>query len=153
MTLAVPLQVEETKIQPSLERVNLKDVLDLEIEATSSSTETRLFSFFSPEKRIPASASPDNPPMKMTTTANSLAFITKGHCAPAWLQLPAIFQPRMDTDKQGFNSPCTLTSAFGLPPGMLPASSTSMSEARLETALKTESTLPEESYCVTPFWN
>src|SRR6266568_996627 len=36
---------------------------------------------------------------------------------------------------------------------MLPAPSTSMSEARLETALKTDSTLPAASYFVTPPWN
>ena len=52
MTRAVPLQVEEIKTQPSLERVNVKDSLDFEIEDTSSSSETRLFSFLSPEKRI-----------------------------------------------------------------------------------------------------
>src|SRR5437762_5984712 len=101
MTRTDPSQVEEIKIHPSLERVKANDWPDFEIEDTSSSSETRLFSFLSPEKRIPASAAPANPLMKIRATAISLVFITKGYCAAAWMQLPAIFQPRMGTHKHG----------------------------------------------------
>src|SRR2546425_228116 len=94
--------VEETKIQPSLERLNVKDWLDCEIENTSSSSETRLFSFFSPEKPIPASAARANPQMTTTTPAINLAPMTTGYCAAAWIQLPAIFQPRMTRIQSGF---------------------------------------------------
>src|SRR2546425_7415665 len=109
MTLAVPRQVEEIKIQPSLERVNVKDWLDLEIEDTSSSSETRLFNFLSPEKPIPASAARANPQMTTTTPAINLAPMTTGYCAAAWILLPAIFQPRMTRIQSGF---CLLPSDF-----------------------------------------
>jgi hypothetical protein len=85
-TVPSPLQIEKIKIQPSLERVNEIGLLDLEIEATSSSSETRLFSFFSPEKRISASVAPAIPQMKTTTEeAINLALITNGYCDPAWM--------------------------------------------------------------------
>src|SRR5438093_11396719 len=78
MTLIVPLplQLEEMKIHPSLERVKVKGLLDFEIEDTSISSETRLFNFFSPEKTIFASA-PATPQMKITIEAVILALITK----------------------------------------------------------------------------
>jgi hypothetical protein len=47
------------KIQPSLERVKVSPVF--EMEAASSSSETRLFCFFSPEKRTFASVTAANP--------------------------------------------------------------------------------------------
>src|SRR5436305_11977982 len=47
----LPLEVAEMKIHPSLERVNLNELPDLEMSATSSSSETRLFRFFCPENR------------------------------------------------------------------------------------------------------
>jgi hypothetical protein len=52
LTVPIPLQVDETKIQPSRERVNVYDFVGCEIEETSSNSETRLFNFFSPEKGI-----------------------------------------------------------------------------------------------------
>src|SRR5437667_8401262 len=77
ITLAVPLpwQDKETKIQPSLERVNVNGVPDFEMEETSSNSETRLFSFFSPEKRTSAPAVPTTPKIEILIDANSLAFI------------------------------------------------------------------------------
>ena len=53
-----PLYVEEMKIQPSLGRENVNELLDFEIEEALNNSETRLFSFFSPEKRTVASAPP-----------------------------------------------------------------------------------------------
>jgi len=53
------------KIQPSLERVKVNALLDFEIAETSSSSETRLFSFLSPEKRTFAPESPPNPKSNM----------------------------------------------------------------------------------------
>src|SRR5258708_38966908 len=47
------------KIQPSLERVKVSGVPVFEMEAASRSSETRLFCFFSPEKRT--SVAPANP--------------------------------------------------------------------------------------------
>ena len=44
-----PLYAAEMKIHPSRERVNLNELPDFEMAATSSSSETRLFRFFSPE--------------------------------------------------------------------------------------------------------
>ena len=55
LTVPFPRQVAEMKIQPSLERVNGNELPDFEIEATSSSSETRLFCFFSPDKTTVAS--------------------------------------------------------------------------------------------------
>src|SRR5258707_14746585 len=43
-----PLYAAEMKIHPSAERVKLNELPDLEMAATSSSSETRLFRFFSP---------------------------------------------------------------------------------------------------------
>src|SRR2546422_11210297 len=82
-TVPFPLHVAETKIHPSCERVNANGLLDFEIEETSSSSETRLFSFLSPEKRISAYAAPANPQMRITNGAISLALITNGNCAAA----------------------------------------------------------------------
>src|ERR1041384_2529586 len=58
MMLAVPLAlcVAEMKIQPSLDRVNENEPPGFEIEETTSNSETRLFSFFSPVKTTFASA-------------------------------------------------------------------------------------------------
>jgi hypothetical protein len=49
------------KIQPSLERVKVSGLPVFEMEAASSSSDTRLFCLFSPEKRIFASVTPANP--------------------------------------------------------------------------------------------
>src|SRR5262245_36475037 len=72
LTVPFPLHVAEMKIQPSLERVNVNGWLDFEIEDTSSSSKTRLFNFFSPEKRT--SAAPANPQTK--TKRINLALIS-----------------------------------------------------------------------------
>src|SRR6266850_1810535 len=49
------------KIQPSLERVKVSGSTVFEMEVASSSSETRLFCFCSPEKRTFASVTPANP--------------------------------------------------------------------------------------------
>ena len=71
------------KIQPSLERVNVNGLLDFVMEETSSSSETRLFSFFSPERRILASAAPARPQTRITIETISLVRISAGHCDTA----------------------------------------------------------------------
>src|SRR5882672_6956896 len=85
MTQAVPLPVEEIKIQPSLERLNANDSPDFEIEDTSSSSETRLFNFLSPEKEISAFAAPINPEAKITIEATTLALITRDILRCSWI--------------------------------------------------------------------
>src|SRR5882724_2502663 len=95
-TVPFPLQVEEIKIQPSLERANEKDSLDFVIEDTSSSSETRLFSFFSPEKRISASAAPANPQTRITTEAISPALMTNGYCDAVWMRENGLW-PRLSS--------------------------------------------------------
>src|SRR5437879_6233866 len=52
LNVPFPLAVQEIKIQPSLARVNVNGLLDFRTEETSNSSETRLFSFFSPAKTI-----------------------------------------------------------------------------------------------------
>ena len=52
LTSPGPSQVAEMKIQPALDRVKVNGLLDFEMEETSSNSETTLFSFFSPAKRI-----------------------------------------------------------------------------------------------------
>src|ERR1043166_5536287 len=77
LAVPVPLQIEEIKTQPSLERVKLNELLGPEIADSSSSSETKLFSFFSPEKRVPASRAPATPQMKMSNEAIRLTDITR----------------------------------------------------------------------------
>src|ERR1051325_1710472 len=79
MTLTVPLPAEEMKIQPSLERVNVNDWFDFETEDTSSASETKLFRFLSPEKRIAASPTAVHPQITIKTEASCLEFIIKAH--------------------------------------------------------------------------
>ena len=56
MTVPLPWHAAEMKIQPSPGRLNEYEVRGPEIDATSSSLETRLFSFRSPEKTTVPSA-------------------------------------------------------------------------------------------------
>src|SRR4026207_481629 len=74
-----PLQDEEIKIHPSRERVNVSGLLDCEIEEASSNSEVTLFSFFSPENRIPAAAFPANAQTTLTIHAARLPVITRGY--------------------------------------------------------------------------
>jgi len=74
-TVPVALPVEEMKTQPSLERANVKSLLDCEGEETTSSSETRLFSLYSPEKSTSASATPARPRIAMV--ANRFLLINK----------------------------------------------------------------------------
>src|SRR6266571_4870345 len=60
LNVPFPLEVEETKIHPSLARRNINGLLDLRTEETSSNSETRLFSFFSPAKTTFASEAAAN---------------------------------------------------------------------------------------------
>src|SRR5438132_1474652 len=60
LNVPFPLEVEETKIHPSLARRNVNGLLDLRTEETSSNSETRLFSFFSPAKTTFASEAAAN---------------------------------------------------------------------------------------------
>src|SRR5262245_13576041 len=76
-TVPFPLDVAEMKTQPSLERVNVNDWLDCELEETSSSSETRLLSFRSPEKRISASAALPNPQTIIPIAMSHLGFINQ----------------------------------------------------------------------------
>src|SRR6266446_5009270 len=55
-----PLEVELTKTHPSLARLNVNGWLDLRTEETSSNSETKLFSFFSPANRVFASEAAAN---------------------------------------------------------------------------------------------
>ena len=66
------------EVQPSLERVNVNGLSDCEIEETSSSSETRLFSFFSPEKRSSAFAALASPQTKTKIETMNLALIGNG---------------------------------------------------------------------------
>jgi hypothetical protein len=79
MTRAVPFPFlfEETKIQPSLERVSVNDLLDSEIEDTSSNSETRLLSFLSPEDTVLASSAAARPLRKTSIEAISLGLMTR----------------------------------------------------------------------------
>src|SRR5258705_11075885 len=72
----LPLNVAETKIHPSLERESAKGWLDFETEDTASNSETRLFSFLSPVKRISACAASPRLPMRIMNEAISLAVIS-----------------------------------------------------------------------------
>src|SRR5437867_9282182 len=60
LNVPFPLEVEEIRIHPSLARVKENGLLDFRIEETSNSSETRLFSFFSPAKTIFASEAAAN---------------------------------------------------------------------------------------------
>src|SRR6266404_5358312 len=60
LNVSFRLEVAEIKIQPSLARVNGNGLLDFRTEETSNSSETRLFSFFSPAKTILASEAAAN---------------------------------------------------------------------------------------------
>src|SRR5690242_12228863 len=55
-TVPLPLDVAETKIQPSLERENANGWLGFEMEDTASNSETRLFSLLSPVNKTAAPA-------------------------------------------------------------------------------------------------
>ena len=63
------------KIQPSLERVKVNELLDFEIAETSSSSETRLFSFLSPEKRTFASESPPDPKIDIENKIEAISVV------------------------------------------------------------------------------
>src|SRR6266404_3417506 len=63
------------KIQPSLERVKVSGVPVFEMEAASSSSETRLFCFFSPEKRTFASVTPANPQSNIDNKIGAIGVI------------------------------------------------------------------------------
>src|SRR6516164_4091939 len=62
-----PSQVAEMKIQPALVRVNVKGLLVFEMEETSRSSDTTLFSFFSPSNRIFAWETPAKPQQSAQT--------------------------------------------------------------------------------------
>src|ERR1043165_1956745 len=72
-TVPVPLQVEERKTHPSCERAKANGVPDGEAGEASSSSETRLFNFFSPEKETAASAAPARPATSSAIKANGVA--------------------------------------------------------------------------------
>src|SRR5262245_61548875 len=72
-TVPVPLAVETMQIQPSFERSNVKGLPEGETEETSSSAETRLFNFFSPEKPTSASAALARPERRLALEANRVA--------------------------------------------------------------------------------
>src|SRR5882672_2527445 len=55
-----PLELDEIRIQPALSRWNVNGLLDLRTEEISSSSETKLFSFFSLAKTIRASEAAAN---------------------------------------------------------------------------------------------
>src|SRR6266404_65748 len=74
-TVAFPLHVEEIKTQPSLDRVNAMGSTGFEIEDASSSTETRLFNFFSPEKRMSDAPASGNPQIAIATKTINLVLI------------------------------------------------------------------------------
>src|SRR6266481_1119384 len=76
VTVPLPLWVAEMNIQPSLDRLNVNGWLDFEIEETSSSSETRLFNLFSPEKRTSASAPAANRQIRTAIEGISLTLIT-----------------------------------------------------------------------------
>src|SRR6266571_1981734 len=63
------------KIQPSLERVKVSGVPVFEMEAASSSSETRLFCFFSPEKRTFASVTRANPQINSDNKIEAIGVI------------------------------------------------------------------------------
>src|SRR5436189_5206923 len=61
------------KIQPSIERVKVSGLPVFEMEAASSSSETRLFCFFSPEKRT--SVAPANPQINIDNKTGAIGVI------------------------------------------------------------------------------
>src|SRR5438552_4099671 len=63
------------KIQPSLERVKVSGLPVFEMEAASSSSETRLFCFFSPEKRTFASVTRANPQSNIDNKIGAIGVI------------------------------------------------------------------------------
>ena len=71
LVVPVPLQVEEMKIQPSLDRVNVNALLEFEMEETTSNSETRLFNFFSPAQPIPVSVTAASAPTETKIETNS----------------------------------------------------------------------------------
>ncbi|HUW60760.1 MAG TPA: hypothetical protein VMZ06_07105 [Candidatus Bathyarchaeia archaeon] len=60
------------KIQPSLERVNEKKLPAPEIDDTSSRSETRLFSGFSPANKTVDSACPEHSKMHVSTSIKAI---------------------------------------------------------------------------------
>src|SRR5437899_12552964 len=75
LNVPFPLDAEEIKIQPSLARVNVNGRLDFRTEETSNSSETRLFSFFSPAKTIFASDAPANRLRRIANRAEAMTRI------------------------------------------------------------------------------
>ena len=82
LTVPIPLQVEETKIQPSREHVNVYGLVGCEIEETSSSSETRLFNFFSAEKRTSPSVRAADARIRIATKAVGFVVIESGILIP-----------------------------------------------------------------------
>src|SRR5882724_3275991 len=78
------LESDEIKIQPSLARVNVNGLLDFRIEETSSSSETRLFSFLSPAKTTLASEAAANRARRIGHRAEAMSRIFM-RCLDAFL--------------------------------------------------------------------
>src|SRR6185312_4699783 len=72
----LPLGHVAHRLATAFSGVNVNGGPDFESKETSSSSETRLFSFFSPENTTPARTAPPNPTVRIAMETSSLEFMT-----------------------------------------------------------------------------
>jgi hypothetical protein len=89
------------KIQPSFERVNGNEVFDFEIDETRRRSETRLFRFFSPEKRTLGSAARATAQTRREYTIKARRFALMGSRSLLSRRFAKISDPGVEVERMG----------------------------------------------------